>query len=115
MRCGKRSDQDFTQRFRAGQDQVPLRQCRQPLRQIMQRPGSCTDRTVRPLEKGLQPGDVVGVGMGDKNGGEIRRGQAQFLQGFGDAAAGDSGIYQQVGGAAGKQQRVSGGTAGQRM
>ena len=115
MRGGKRSDLDHSQGSGLLQDHTAQFQHRQPLRQSAQRPGGPADRAVRPLEKGLQPGDVVGVGMGDEDGGEIRRRQAQLRQGFGDAAAGNPRIHQQMCGTAGKQQRVSGGTAGQCM
>ena len=68
-----------------------------------------------PLQQGLQAGGVVGVGVGQKNGGQVLQRQPQLPEGGGDAAAGDAGVHQQAGIAAAHQSRVAGGTAGQSM
>ena len=69
----------------------------------------------RALRQGLQSRDMIGMGMGDENGIQRLGRQIQLPQGGSDPAAGDAGVQQDPGGVAAKQQRVSGGTAGQGM
>ena len=78
-------------------------------------PGRGQNGTVRLFQQHVQPGDMVRVGVGDENGPQFRRGQAQLLQSRGDPAAGDSGVDQQVGVAAGEHSGVAGGAAGKGM
>ena len=92
MRSGEWGDQYIAQRHRRGQSHTALIQTGQPETKRFQRPGRGTDGAVRSFEQRLQSGDVVGVGVGDEDGGQIRRGQAQLFQRFGDAAAGDARI-----------------------
>ena len=67
----------FPQRHRRGQGHATLLQPGQPETKRFQRPGRGTDGAVRSFEQSLQSRDVVGVGVGDEDGGQIRRGQAQ--------------------------------------
>ena len=73
------------------------------------------DGAIRLFQQGVQPGDVVGMGVSDEDGGQLRRGQPQFLQSCCDPAAGDPGVDQQMGVSAGEHSGVSGGAAGKRM
>ena len=68
-----------------------------------------------PAEGVPVSGDVVGVGVGDEDGSEISRGQAQFSQSSADPAARDAGVHQKVRVPAGEDQRVAGRAAGQCM
>ena len=88
---------------------------RQPPGQLPARPLCGEDRGIAALQQRLQAGDVVRMGVGDEDGRETARLQAQFPQGGGDASAGDAGVQQDPALSAGKQQRVPGGTTGQRM
>ena len=73
------------------------------------------DGAIRLFQQGVQPGDVVGMGVGDQNSRQVCRGQSQFFQSCGDPAAGDPGVDQQMGVSAGEHSGVSGGAAGKRM
>ena len=55
------------------------------------------------------------MGVGDENGGKQFRGQSQRVQRRGDPAAGDPGVQQQVGIAAGEDSGIPGGAAGKSM
>ena len=85
----------------------------QPVREGPQSLAGAYYRSLAPFQKGGEPCNVVGMGVGNENGGEIRRSQLQLPQSRGDPAAGYTGVQQQVGLTAGYHQRVPGGTAGQ--
>ena len=78
-------------------------------------PGSGKKRAGCFFQKGVQPGDMVGMGVGDQNSRQVCRGQPQFFQGRSDPAAGDPGVDQQMGVSAGEHSGVSRGAAGKRM
>ena len=65
------------------------------------------------LEKRGKTRRVVGMLVGDEDGGQVVRRQAQLGKGLLDAAGGDAGIHQQVDAAGGEQKAVSAGAAGQ--
>ena len=88
---------------------------RQPVVKFPAGPGRGQNGAVRLFQQDVQPGDVVRVGVGDENGGQLRRGQPQLLQSRGDPAAGDPGVDQQMGVAAGEHSGVAGGAAGKGM
>lgn len=88
---------------------------RQSEYQILRRGGAGIDGQAAPLEQRLQSGDMIGVGVGDQNGGKLVRGQPHFPERGSDAPAGDAGVQQQMGAAAADQDRISGRAAGQSM
>ena len=58
-------------------------------------------------------GDMVNMFVGDEDGGEIVRRQAQLGKGLLDAAGGDARVHQQVDAAGRDQQTVALGATGQ--
>ena len=67
------------------------------------------------LHQGLKSADMICMGVGDEDGGEVVQSQAQFPEGGGDPTAGDAGIDQQVRVPTGADQGISRRAAGQSM
>ena len=65
------------------------------------------------LGHGGQPGDVVGVLMGDQHGGQGLGVHPHGFEGGGDPAAGDACVHQNMGVSAAHQQAVAAGAAGE--
>ena len=77
--------------------------------------GGGEDGHVPALDDGGKAGDMVAVGMGDADGGEVLRAQSQLPQGPGDPPGGDAGVQQDVGPVPAHQGGVAGGAAGKGM
>ena len=86
-----------------------------PAAELPAGPGGGKKRAGCFFQKGVQPGDMVGMGVGDQNSRQVCRSQSQFFQSCGDPAAGDPGVDQQMGVSAGEHSGVSRGAAGKRM
>ena len=57
-----------------------------PAAELPAGPGGGKKRAGCFFQKGVQPGDMVGMGVGDQNSRQVCRGQSQFFQSCGDPA-----------------------------
>ena len=88
---------------------------RQPVAQLPAGAGRGENGAGRFLQKRPHAGNMVGMGVGHKNGVQLCRGQLQRFQRGGDAAAGNAGVDQKRSAIAGKQGGIAGGAAGKGM